>query len=382
MDLTAHRARRIFDGAAIHEEAVLLVEGARILAIRRGCPDGANLIDHGDVILAPGFVDLQVNGGGGVMLGESPTVEGLRRIAEAHLRLGTTALLPTLITDRPEITAAVLEAGQQAVAAGVPGIAGLHLEGPHLSVARKGAHDAALIRPMAAADLARLQVGAAGLPVLKVTVAPETVPPQQIAALTQAGVLVSLGHSDADFDTALAGFQAGARCVTHLFNAMSQLGSRTPGLVGAALADGRASAGLIADGVHVHSASMAAAWRAKAGPGRLFLVTDAMAVAGTDLSGFDLGGRRILRGDGRLTLADGTLAGADLTMAEAVRHMAELAGMEAALAMATSGPADVIGQGGRLGWLREGRAADFVALGPDLTLRSVWQGGRPVTGDA
>ncbi len=209
-----------------------------------------------------------------------------------------------------------------------------------------------------------------------VTVAPETVTPDQIRALAAAGVIVSLGHSDADFDTCTRAVDAGARCATHLFNAMSQLGSREPGLVGAALASGGLNAGLIADGIHVHPASIGAALRAKRGPGQVFLVTDAMATAGSDIDGFSLNGRRIERRDGRLTLADGTLAGADLSMARALQVMTGDVGLalEAALAMATSVPAGVIGRGD-LGRLASGGPADFVHLGPDLGLRGAWRGG-------
>ena len=314
-----------------------------------------------------------MNGGDGVMLGDAPSVETLARIAAAHGRLGATGILPTLITDTPQVTRAVVAAAADAVARGVPGVLGLHLEGPHLAPAKKGAHRGDLIRPMGDADLALILDAAARLPVLMVTVAPEVVTPAQIAAMAAAGVVVSLGHSDADYDTCLAAARAGARCVTHLFNAMSQLGSRAPGLVGAALDCAGLDAGLIADGLHVHPATMAAALRAKAGA--VFLVSDAMAVAGTGLDGFDLHGRRIARAGGRLTLADGTLAGADLDMARAVRVVRGCGiPKDRALAMATSVPARVAGLDGP-GRLRPGAPADFVALDAGLHLTGVWRGG-------
>ncbi|WP_170409618.1 N-acetylglucosamine-6-phosphate deacetylase [Ruegeria atlantica] len=299
---------------------------------------------NGD-ILSPGYVDLQVNGGDGIMFNDDPSVETIRRIASAHRSLGVASLLPTLITDGPSKTRAAIGATIAAVRAQVPGVAGLHLEGPHLSVARKGAHDANLIRPMEAADLDELIAAADALPCLKVTVAPEGVSEQQVRAMSDAGILVSLGHSDADFAACQKYAAAGARCVTHLFNAMSQLGNREPGLVGAALANGTLSAGLIADGVHVHPAAMRAAWAAKSGPGQIFLVSDAMAVAGSDQTEFTLEGRRITRTDGRLTLADGTLAGADLDLTTAIGVLVNQVGvpLQDALTAATSYPAQMIG---------------------------------------
>lgn len=346
-DVVTFRNGRIFDGATLRAGWAIRFERGVATALgpeRDIAADGA-VVDLGGDILGPGYVDLQVNGGDGVMFNDDPSPETLRRIAAAHRRLGAVALLPTLITDTAEKTRAAIAAAVEAVRAGAPGVAGLHLEGPHLSLARKGAHDPALIRPMERADLDALLAAAAALPALMVTVAPENVGEDQVAALARAGVVVSLGHTDADFDTCRRYVAAGARCVTHLFNAMSQLGNRAPGLVGAALASGAVSAGLIADAVHVHPATIRAAWAAKAGPGRIFLVTDAMAVAGTDLGAFTLGGRRIERRDGVLTLADGTLAGADLDLTTAIRVMVEQAGapLEAALQAATSVPAALIG---------------------------------------
>lgn len=377
--LTALRAPVILDGAARHDNAALLLDQGTVRGIVPAAeiPADAALCDTGGGVLVPGYVDLQVNGGGGLMLNGAPELASLRAMAQAHARLGATSILPTLITDTPAVTRAAIAAAIAAAAEGVPGIAGLHLEGPHLDPRRHGAHDPALIRPMTDADLAALVEAAAALPVLKVTLAPASVTHAQIAALVRAGVLVSLGHSEADFDTCIAAAHAGARCVTHLFNAMRQMGNREPGVVGAALADGRLSAGLIADGIHVHPATIGAALRAKAGPGAVFLVSDAMAVAGTDLDGFTLNGRRIDRRAGRLTLADGTLAGADLDLTTALRVLVSQLGLplERALPMATRAPADLIGQGARIGRLVPGARADVVHLDDDLSLRAVWRGG-------
>jgi N-acetylglucosamine-6-phosphate deacetylase len=378
----AYLADTILDGGRRHAQAALLVEGSDLRGIvaRDAVPEGIRRTDLGAGVIAPGFVDLQVNGGGGVMLNDAPTVDTLRRMTEAHAGLGSTRILPTLITDTPAQTRAAVDAVARAVAAGMPGIAGLHLEGPHLAPARKGAHDAGLIRPMADADLGALCAAAARLPALMVTLAPEAARPDQIAALVRAGAIVSLGHTDAPFDTCRAAFDAGATCVTHLYNAMRQIAGREPGVVGAALADGRVSAGVIADGHHVHAANLGLAVRGKAGPGEVFLVSDAMAVAGTALTEFTLNGREVRRAGGRLTLQDGTLAGADLDLAQAVRVMVRAAGVPLAdaVAMATSVPARVIGQGGRYGALSEGSAADFVHLRPDLTLKAVWRGGQRI----
>jgi N-acetylglucosamine-6-phosphate deacetylase len=266
-------------------------------------------------------------------------------MAAAHRRLGTAAILPTLITDTPQHTRAAIAAAEEAIAAGVSGIVGLHLEGPHLSLARKGAHDPALIRPMSGDDLDVLVAAAARLPVLMLTIAPENVTLEQVARLAQAGVLLSLGHTDTDYDTCLAYQQAGVRCVTHLFNAMRGLGNREPGVVGAAIDSGALSAGLIADAIHVHPATIRAAFAAKRGPGEIYLVTDAMAPAGTDLETFELNGRKITRASGRLTLADGTLAGADLDLTQAVGVLVNQVGLdlERALRAATSIPARIAG---------------------------------------
>jgi N-acetylglucosamine-6-phosphate deacetylase len=266
----------------------------------------------------------------------------------------------------------VIAAGIEAARQGVPGFLGLHLEGPHLDPRRKGAHDAALIRPMTGDDLARLCEAARHLPALMLTVAPEAVTPEQIARLAGAGAVVSLGHTDCTMAEAQAAMAAGARCATHLFNAMSQLGNREPGLVGAVLAGGVA-AGLIADGIHVAPEVMRVALAAR--PEGLFLVSDAMGVAGTGLTEMVLGGRRILRRDGRLTLEDGTLAGADLSLPQALGVMVRRVGVapERALRMATLTPARLIGASA--GALVEGGRADFIHLSEGWEVLQVWRGG-------
>ena len=331
----------VFDGEALRKGMAVSVEGGRVAWIGLDTDASGPLEDLRGEILSPGFVDLQVNGGGGVMFNEAPSIDTLRRIADTHRSLGTTHLLPTLISSAPQVTSAAITAARDAVSHSVPGIAGLHLEGPHLT--RPGAHDPSVLRDMTDADLAELEAAARSLPALMLTVAPERVTPAQIARLTRAGAIVSLGHTDATFDACKAAFDAGARAATHLFIAMSQMTARAPGLVGAVLADGRIDAGLIADGHHVHPTTMRAALAAKEGPGGIFLVTDAMATAASDIVSFTLGGRRVIRSEGRLTLEDGTLAGADLDMMGALRLVTGTLGLDAAAAlrMATSGPARI-----------------------------------------
>lgn len=363
----------VFDGTVLHPGAVLVLDGAQVVDIRSDVPAGVAEQQLGGGVLAPGFVDLQVNGGGGAMVGPATDAAQLARICAAHARLGATGLLPTLITDRPEVTAQVIAAGIACI--GTPGFLGLHLEGPHLDPRRAGAHDPALIRPMTDADCAALCDAAARLPALMVTLAPCAATPDQIARLASAGIIVSLGHTDATCAEATAAFAAGARAATHLFNAMSGLGHREPGLVGAVLSGGMA-AGIIADGVHIAPEVLRIALAAR--PDGLFLVSDAMAVAGTDAADFTLNGRRVLRQQGRLVLENGTLAGADLTLPQAVARLVRLGvAPERALAMAGAVPAALIGA--PAGHLRPGDRADVVHLGPDLALSAVWQaGGRVV----
>lgn len=379
---TAITGARIFDGDLWHEHSALLIADCRIATIAsyHDVPAEARIVSMDGLSLVPGFVDLQVNGGGGVLLNERPDVEGIRTICAAHARFGTTALLPTLITDSVAVTTAAIDAGLAARAAAVPGFLGLHLEGPHLSIARKGAHDPAFIRPMEPEDLARTIAARAGLDALLMTLAPENATNEQIAALHAAGVTVSLGHSDCGYATAAAAVAAGAQMTTHLFNAMSQLGNREPGMVGAALDLGHINAGLIADGYHVHPVSIGVALRAKRGPGRIFLVTDAMSPLGTDMTSFFLNGREIFREGGRLTLADGTLAGADIDMASCIRFMHDTVGidLEEALRMASLYPAEAIGMTGRKGRLTHGHDADFAVIDDGVNVVSTWIGGTPV----
>lgn len=361
--MTAFHAARIFDGTDWHEDTCLVVADGRVDRI--GPASDAVRVD-GWII--PGLVDLQVNGGGGVQFNDDPTPEGIAAIARAHARFGTTSLMATLITDRPDVTLRAIAAARAA------GIMGLHLEGPHFAPSRVGTHDPALVRPMEAADLAVLTDAARHLRLIA-TLAPEVVGAEAIAVLRRAGATVSLGHSDATFEQARTAADAGATMVTHLFNAMSPLAHRTPGLVGAALEDGRLWAGLIADGHHVHDAALTIALRAKRGPARVFLVSDAMATVGSDLGGFTLNGRPVRRAEGCLRLADGTLAGADIALIDGARHLlGRGAPFEEVVRMAATYPAQAVGDASR-GGLLAGQRADFLSVTPDLNLRGVWIGG-------
>ncbi|MGR3617446.1 MAG: N-acetylglucosamine-6-phosphate deacetylase [Paracoccaceae bacterium] len=368
--LITYRGGPVFDGEILHHGVAVQVRDGRVVAFGPdGDVTGGQDVALGQDVLSPGYVDLQVNGGDGVMFNDAPTVETLNRIAQAHNGLGATTILPTLITDTAEQTAAAIKAATDAIVTGVAGIGGLHLEGPHLSIARKGAHDPDLIRPMDDIDLENLCDAAQTLPALLLTIAPENVTLDQVDTLSKAGAILSLGHTDADFDTCMTYAAAGVTSATHLFNAMRQLGNREPGVVGAVLANPNLSSGLIADGIHVHPESMRTALAAKQGPSEIFLVSDAMAVAGSEQTEFTLNGRTIQRRKGRLTLADGTLAGADLDLTTAIRVLVQKVGvpLDHALRMATSVPAHVAGLGNELGRIALGAKVPLIRISQDLT---------------
>jgi N-acetylglucosamine-6-phosphate deacetylase len=376
----AYSGAVVFDGRRMRPGLCLVVEGGRVAGLAPAPPEGARVVRLAGGILAPGFVDVQVNGGGGVMLNDAPTAQAMARIAEAHRAFGTTALLPTLITDTADKTRAALEEA----ASRPPGVVGLHLEGPHLAPARRGAHPEALMRPLTEADVALYVAARRRLGVLMITLAPEMASPTLIGRLARAGVIVSLGHSDCTADEALAAFAAGARGVTHLFNAMSGLSHRAPGLAAAALTSPRVWGGIIADGHHVDARMLRLALAAKRGPGRLFLVTDAMAPVGGPAAGFALHGRPVRRIEApgappRLELPDGTLAGAALDMAAAVRFAVAALGEipAAALRRATADPAGFLRLGRSHGRLVAGARADLVHLSEGLVPLACWRAGEP-----
>jgi N-acetylglucosamine-6-phosphate deacetylase len=370
---TALLGAKIHDGTAMHGGKALVHENGILVGMldQNDLPEGCTKQHLNGGVIIPGFVDLQVNGAGGVMFNDSQSVETLETMSRALASVGTLAFMPTLITDIPERSQAAIDAVAAAIERGVAGVVGLHLEGPHLSIKRKGAHDPSLIRSMTDADLTMIIKAAEHLPNVMLTLAPENATVDQVAALHQAGVIVSLGHTDASYDICMDYMAIGARCATHLFNAMSQLGNREPGLVGATLDNGTVSAGLIADGFHVHPASIRAALRAKQGPEQIFLVSDAMATVGSGITEFELNGRVIYRQDGRLTLSDGTLAGADLDFPKALRVMINDVGVSpsAAIAMATSIPAGILRSSGGFGQLTVGKVLHAIYLDHDFQFR-------------
>jgi N-acetylglucosamine-6-phosphate deacetylase len=381
MSLTkaAYYGCSIFDGFQTHEESALLVENGKIQGVSKvnKIPDDylKTALEAG--VICAGFVDLQVNGGGGVLLNDEPAAATMQTICDAHLPFGTTSLLPTLITDSPQQSVAAIAAAHEAIEKNMLGILGLHLEGPYLSFARRGTHEGTLIRKLEPDNVEQLVTAAKTLPSLMLTIAPEAVSTGQIAELKKAGAVISLGHSNATYAEACVAVEQGASSVTHLFNGMSQLTNREPGLVGCALQSASVSAGLIADGYHVDPVTMQIALRAKQPPGKIYLVTDAMSTVGSDLSGFWLNNRWIQRSEGRLTLEDGTLAGADLDMISAIKFIVNQVGVskEEAIRMASLYPAQLLNRDKELGCLIKGARADFLRLSNGLDISAVWRNG-------
>lgn len=367
-------ARILADGAMLDSHALVIEHGviAAILPVAL-LPAGLAVETLAGGHVLPGFVDTQVNGGGGVLLNARPSLEGIAAIAAAHRAFGTTALLPTLISDDPEIIARAIAAVDAAIEGGIPGVVGIHVEGPCLNPVKKGIHDARKFRKLDA-EFTEVLCGLRNGRTL-VTLAPECVEPGTIATLVQNGVRVAAGHTLADYDAMLRAVAEGLSGVTHLFNAMTQLGSREPGLVGAAI-DLHLVSGLILDGHHVHPASARAAFRAK-GADELMLVTDAMPIVGQDAPGFALGELWISAGPETLRGPDGTLAGSRLDMAGALRNAIALLGVDLATAshMASTVPAAFLGLSSTHGSLAPGRRADIVHLDGGLQPRAVWIGG-------
>ena len=369
-------ADTVFDGAGTRQNYAVIVEGAHIGAVvpRRDVPAGLTVhtLPEG-AWLAPGFIDVQVNGGGDVLFNDSPTPEGIAKIVAAHRRFGTTALLPTLITDSDE----KMRAARDAVAAAMatqPGVLGVHFEGPFLSPEKCGVHDPRLMRAPNAWHRELLTSLPNG--VTLVTLAPERVPPGFIRSLAESGVRVSLGHSMATYEETRAAIAEGLTGFTHLFNAMRPLAAREPGPIAAAIETPGCWHGLIVDGVHVAPAMLRLALR---GAGTPMLVTDAMPCVGGTRESFSLYGRTITTKDGRCLTENGTLAGSVLTMAGAVKNCVQLLGvpLTEALRFASRSPAEFLGLGDSLGRLAPGYRADMVAFDPaDIRVLSTWVAGK------
>ncbi len=376
---TVLRNARILAGDDFRDDLALVIESGRITAL---VSDAAPMlgqadeqVDLGGGWLLPGFIDAQVNGGGGVLFNNSPDVATLRTLAQAHRRFGTTGLLPTLISDDVQVMRAAIAATRQAISEGVPGVLGIHLEGPYIAPARKGTHDANKFRVPDAAEIALAASLDNGVTLL--TLAPERVPLESIRALVERGVVVAAGHTAASYEEARAGLEAGIRGFTHLYNAMSPLTGREPGAVGAALEDRDSWVGIIADGVHVHPASLRVALATKP-RGKVMLVTDAMPPVGAEDPSYELYGEVITAIDGVVRNAAGSLAGSALDMATAVRNSVQLLGVSLAEAarMASTYPAQFLNLDDRYGHIAEGHHADLVLLDDALQVRSTWIAGQ------
>ena len=372
---------RIFTGETMLDQHALLLEGDSILDIVSEGTDcqaeRTALPDSG--LLAPGLIDLQVNGGGGVSFNDTPTLEGVLAIAAAHRGLGTTGLLPTVISDTSAVMLAAARAAAQAAAIPGSGVLGVHLEGPFLNPGRRGVHQERFMRTPDETDLAQLcelpALGPHGRVLL--TLAPEQVPLAAITRLAQAGIRVAGGHSDASLECTQSALRAGMSGFTHLFNAMPPLASRAPGIALAAMTDAASGCGIIVDGIHVHPAMLRLAIATKPAGG-ILLVSDSMPPAGSDITKFMLQGHRILRRNGRLETEDGVLAGADLDLCGAVRNAVAMLGvtLQEALRMASLYPARFLGLDDRLGRLAPGYRADIVLLDRQLAARATWIAGR------
>jgi N-acetylglucosamine-6-phosphate deacetylase len=376
----AIRPGRVLLPEGFVEGATLLLEDSNIAAVLppgQDPPSDCHLRNDREVTLLPGFIDAQNNGGGGVLFNDEPTVDAIATIAAAHRRFGTTGFLPTLISDDLEVVSRGIAAVDEAIAAGVPGVLGIHIEGPFLNVDRKGIHDPAKLRILDDEGLAVITGLKRGRTLI--TLAPERTTPEMIRRLRAAGMVVAAGHTDGTYAEIRAALDSGMTGFTHLFNAMSPLTSREPGAVGAALEDVHSWCGLIVDGRHVDPVTLRLALRCKP-LNRFMLVTDAMPSVGMTDKRFMLQGQEVNVVDGVCVNADGTLAGADLDMASAVRNavaMLELP-LESVARMASEYPADFLGLGRDRGSIRPGCAADLVSLDADLRVRETWIAGRCV----
>jgi N-acetylglucosamine-6-phosphate deacetylase len=369
---TALTGSRIFTGDEFLVDHAVLIEGRQIVGVclNKDIDTTFSKRDLGGGFLVPGFIDVQVNGGGGALLNDSPSLETVKRIADSHRKFGTTGLLPTVITDAPSILEQAISAVRVA-RQNMPSILGIHIEGPFIDVARKGAHDAAFIRTMTNSDVKQITESDCG--VVMLTLAPNKVDENYIRQLADHGVLVSLGHAEAEFATANAALASGARAFTHLYNAMSQMTAREPGMVGAALADHESYVGIIADGFHVHDAALKIALTTKSHD-RFMLISDAMSSAAGGPSEFQLQGRRVTLNNGRLQLDNGTLAGSNLTMDEALRYAVNKLGVSlaSALHMASLNPARFLRKDHELGRIASGYLASLVHLDEALHVKETW----------
>ncbi|EWH09147.1 N-acetylglucosamine-6-phosphate deacetylase [Catenovulum agarivorans DS-2] len=360
-----YRPDRLFDGKKFIEQPIVTVENGLIAKISFDQPE-AEIVELAG-LLAPGYIDVQVNGGGGVLFNNAPTLATLKTMVAAHAKFGTTAMLPTLITDDIKVMQQGADAIATAISQQMPGILGVHFEGPHLSVAKRGVHPKDQVRGISQAEwavFARQDLG-----IKKVTIAPETVSPDEISRLTELGCIVSIGHSNGSYQQAIDAISAGVSGFTHLYNAMSPLSSREPGIVGAALTAQQSYCGIIVDLHHVHPEVARLAFKCK-GVDKLALVTDAMALIGSEKTKFELFGEEIeLKGD-KLQIATGQLAGSHLSMQQAVQNCVNHLDLLLAdsLNMASLTPANWLGIAENYGSLTVGKRADWVVLDKHLNV--------------
>ncbi len=373
MSLALLNGRVLRADTFVRDQCVLIEQG-RIAAVLP--PDdprcrAARSYDLGGGLLLPGFIDLQVNGGGGVLFNDAPSVESIRAIGAAHRRFGTTAFLPTLISADLDTVARAIAAVRGAIAAGVPGVLGIHIEGPFLNVARRGMHDPAKLRELDPSALGLLTSLRGGRTL--VTLAPEMTTPQLIERLVAAGVVVSAGHTNATYAEIRAALAHGLSGFTHLFNAMSQLTGREPGTVGAALEDQRSWCGIIVDGEHTDPVVLRIALRCKP-PDRFMLVTDAMPSVGTNQASFELQGRRITVRGHTCVDEEGRLAGSNIDMASCVRNAVAMLGvpLPQAVLMASQAPAEFLGVAREYGRIAAGQRANLVLADDELNVRETW----------
>ncbi len=369
-------APSIFDGAHfLHDHCVIVCDQTveRLVPVAQ-CSPSLEIVTLPDGTLAPGLIDLQVNGGGDLMFNNDPCETTLATMQSAHRATGTTAMMPTLISDTRDIQERAVAAVRAARASALPGILGIHLEGPYFELARRGAHRADMIRQASDQDINWL-CSLTDMPVI-VTLAPEHTTPGQIRQLCAAGIHVCAGHSNAGHGQMMAAVGEGLEGVTHLFNAMSPLAAREPGVAGTALAEASLWAGIIADGHHVHPANIHLAQRIKP-PGKLVLVTDAMATAGGSSNTFTLYGEQISVSDGKLVNADGALAGSAIGLIEAVGYAAGTVGiaLQECLRMASLYPAAILGLDNTLGRIASGYRADFVHFDDSYNVHNTWLAG-------
>lgn len=368
---TRYWVSQLFDGHQWHGDLILVVDEGQVCAIEPASDDYDYALEGA---LVPGFIDLQVNGGGGALFNSEPSLEGIATMLRAHAQYGSSAMLPTVITDSLEVMAAAADAVAQARQVNGDAILGIHFEGPHIAPAKKGTHNQQHIRPISEAEWQLYERTDLGQKL--VTLAPEAVTSADIRRLTAAGVKVFLGHSNAGIEQAQQALAAGAVGFTHLFNAMSALESRAPGMVGAALLDPHSFCGLIVDGHHVDFQSCKLAVQTR-GIHRVALVTDAMPPVGSDQSEFELVGQTVTRQQDRLLGEKGELAGSVLDMAAAVRNAVGNLDvtLEQALTMASATPARALGLQNAYGHLRPGARANMVLMSPDLQVLACWAGG-------